>query len=139
MRLIVLCLLGLTVASASYARAQPVEVVLIDRSVALTSGQVWQDCPYVDAGVVTINARVGAGRSAEAATFLFAPMRQTARPDAYLEVPLGAGPVVANYRVEAGSYCFYVMMTNHHPVPVGTSVSDTPVRVSTIKVTHEMR
>jgi hypothetical protein len=120
------------------ARAQPVDTVLIDRSVPLTSGQVWQDCPYVDDGILTIDARADAGRSGETANFLFAPNRQTVRPDAYLAVPLGADPVVASFRVGAGSFCFYVMMTNRYPVPAGTSAYDTPVKISTIKVTYQV-
>lgn len=118
------------------AYAQPTETVLIDETLILYPGGSWEVCPTVERGILTVRAFSPPGRTGETARFLFRPNRQTVEPDAYLALPLDLDEVVASHTVEAGSYCYDVMITQQLPHPEVTTSINRPNKQVHVKVTH---
>lgn len=125
--------------SAPGAWARPTQSVVLEETVSLSSGQAWRECREVPAGILVTVAQAASGRSGEIAYLGLAPDGQHARPDVQLDAPLGTERVLAAHRVEAGAYCWSIVMSERYPSPSGTHPYDVPVKISTIRVTHEPR
>lgn len=119
--------------------AQPIETVLIDQRLILYPGATWTECVAVEHGVLTLEASSPPGRTGQTANLLFSPDRQDARPEVYLATPLGLDKIVASHLVEAGSYCYHVMVTGQEPPTVDPNDPMRPNKQVRLTVVHEAR
>lgn len=103
----------------SLAADAPTETVLIDEPhLFLYPGANWEQCVAVERGTLTVIASAAIGRTGETTHLLFHPNRQTARPDAYLAATLSDDQTMMVHTVEAGSYCYDVMVSHNLTNPL---------------------
>ena len=124
---------------AAPAAAQPTEQVLFDGLLVLDPGDTPRRCFAVDRGVLTVIAASPPGRTGEDAWLGFAPNRETARPEVFLSAPLALDNLIASHLVDAGSYCYWVSVTNRLADTGDPNRPERPTKQVRIKITHESR